>query len=316
MQPSKTCVILVSFHGASDTSACVHSLLASTVPVKIIIVDTSPNDPELGAALTFAPSVTILSASENVGFGRGNNLGIDWALEHTSCDFIFLLNNDAVIYPESISCLEASIATNTEVGIMTPRIAYLDAPEKLWYGGGEVDWRRAGPVTPGFNQSAHAALAMTERDVTFASGCALFVRSSVIRQLGGFDPRFFMYEEDVEFCLRASEMGILIRYIPRSVILHKGQGSDPGASRGQQNLWSVSNARLPFFAFHIVRNRLLNVYLHAHGKNLLTAGVFFPLFIVRRAIPLVLGGRMDAVGAMFKGMADFWRIRRSCGAAG
>ncbi len=125
-----------------------------------------------------------------------------------------------------------------------------------------------------------------------------------------------MYEEDVEFCLRASEMGILIRYIPRSVILHKGQGSDPGASRGQQNLWSVSNARLPFFAFHIVRNRLLNVYLHAHGKNLLTAGVFFPLFIVRRAIPLVLGGRMDAVGAMFKGMADFWRIRRSCGAAG
>jgi len=64
--------------------------------------------------------------------------------------------------------------------IMTPRIAYLDDPQKLWYGGGEIDWRRTSAFTPGFNQSAQAKLAMTERDVTFASGCALFVRASVL----------------------------------------------------------------------------------------------------------------------------------------
>jgi GT2 family glycosyltransferase len=312
MQSPKTCVITVSYRGAADTADCVRSLLASSVPVEIVVVDTTPNDPDLPEMmLDFAPNVTLLRASGNVGFGRGNNLGIKWVLEHSICEFIFLLNNDAVIYPESIARLEAEMSTNPEVGIMTPRIAYMDAPEKLWYGGGEVDWKRASAFTPGYNQSADAKLAMTERDVGFASGCALFFRAPILRQLGGFDPRFFMYEEDVEMCLRAAENGIRIRYIPQSLILHRCQGSDPGAAKGPQNLWSVKNARLPFFTFHIFRNRLLNVYLHARGKERLTVVLFFPLFMVRRVIPFLMGGRMDAVGAMIKGMADFWKVRRS-----
>lgn len=125
-----------------------------------------------------------------------------------------------------------------------------------------------------------------------------------------------MYEEDVELCLRAAKNGFRIRYIPRSLILHRVQGSDPQAAKGGQNLWSVENVRLPFYAFHIMRNRLLNVYLHARGRNLLTVMVFFPLFIVRRMIPFLGGGRMDAVIAMFKGMADSWQARRSAGVTG
>ena len=277
----------------------------------IVVVDTTPNDPDLPEMLDFAPNVTLIRASGNVGFGRGNNLGIKWALEHTICEFIFLLNNDAVIYPETIARLEAEMSTNPEVGIMTPRIAYMDDPEKLWYGGGEVSWRRASAFTPGFNLSSHSTLAMTERDVSFASGCALFFRAPTLRKLGGFDPRFFMYEEDVELCLRAAKMGIRIRYMPQSLILHRGQGSDPGAPRGSQNLWSVKSARLPFFTFHIFRNRLLNVYLHARGKELLTVIVFFPLLMIRRAAPFLIGGRMDAVRAMIRGMVDFWKVRRA-----
>ena len=173
MRTSKICVITVSYKGATDTAACVRSLRASVVPVEIVVVDTTPNDPGLRAALEFAREVNLIRASENVGFGRGNNLGIEWALANTFCEFIFLLNNDAVIYPETIERLEAAMAVNPEVGIMTPRIAHLDNPEKLWYGGGEVDWRRASAYTPGFNQSASAPLAMSERDVTFATGCAL-----------------------------------------------------------------------------------------------------------------------------------------------
>jgi len=288
----------------------VRSLLASEALVEIVVVDTTPNDPELQAALELFPFVTLIRADENVGFGRGNNLGIEWALNHSRCEFVFLLNNDATVYPESIGHLEAAMSCNAGAGIMTPRIAYLDDPQKLWYGGGEIDWRRTSAFTPGFNQSAQAKLAMTERDVTFASGCALFVRASVFGKLGSFDPRFFMYEEDLELCLRAREMGIRIRYIPRSLILHRVQGSDPGAAGGAGNMWSVENEKLPFYAFHMIRNRLLNVYLHARGRNLLTAMIFFPLFILRRAIPFLWGRRPDAVMAMFQGMADFWRTRR------
>ncbi len=311
MRPSRTCVITVSYRGADDTAVCVRSLLASTVPVEIVVVDTTPNDPDLPGILDFAPDVTLIHASENVGFGRGNNLGIGWALKHTSCEFIFLLNNDAVTYPESIERLEAGMSVQNGVGIMVPRISYLDKPELLWYGGGEVDWRRASAYTPGFNQSASAPLAMSERDVTFATGCALFLRRSVLHQLGGFDPRFFMYEEDVEFCLRAREKGIRIRYFPSAFILHRAQGSNKGSGHARTDFWAPGNPQLPFLCYHVIRNRLLNMALHARGKDFLVAVCFFPLFMIRRALPFLRHGRFDAIVGMLRGVAGFWLARRT-----
>lgn len=310
MQPPKTCVITVNYRGTSDTAACVQSLLFSHSQVEIVVVDTTPNDPELGIALEFAPNVTLIRASENIGFGRGNNLGIHWTLANTSCEFIFLLNNDAVVYPESIDRLETAMTMHEDVGIMTPRIAYLDDPEKLWYGGGEIDWRRASAFTPGINRSATAELAMVERDVSFASGCALFLRRSVICHLRGFDPRFFMYEEDVELCLRARGEGIRIRYLPTALILHRAHGSIKSSEQDLTDFWSPNNPRLPFLCFHIIRNRLLNVEMHARGRDLALAVLFFPLFLVRRAGPFLRDGRPDAVIAMLKGIVDFWRARK------
>ena len=310
MQGVRTCVITVNYRGASDTAKCVQSLLASEVSVDVVVVDVTPNDPELESVLAPCSPVTLIRLDENVGFGRANNAGIDWALSHTKCEFIFLLNNDTVIYPNSIASLESAMAAAPSVGMMVPRIAYLDAPTKLWYGGGEIDWRRASAFTPGINQSAESELAMTERDVSFATACALFVRRSVLESMGGFDPRFFMYEEDVELCLRAAEKGVRIRYIPQSLILHRAHGSSKGEGEDRTDFWSVKNPRLPFYAFHVIRNRMLTVYLHARGKDLMTAVLFFPLYLVRRAVPFLLGGRIDAIVAMFKAAGDFWRTKR------
>jgi GT2 family glycosyltransferase len=307
----KTSVICVNYGGTTDTVACVKSLLRSKVPVQIVVVDTTPNDPDLQGYLSIAPDAILLRAEENVGFGRANNIGIDWVLAKNSCEFVFCLNNDAIIYPESVECLQNAMAAQPDVGIMTPRIAYLGDPAKLWYGGGEIDWRRASAFTPGFNGGADASLAMTERDVTFASGCALFIRRSTLEQLGGFDPRFFMYEEDVELCLRAREQGIRIRYIPTSLVLHRGQGSGRGDGEDYADFWSTKNEKLPFYAFHVIRNRLLNVYLHARGWQRIIVWIFFPLFLLRRIIPFLLGRRWDAVIAMCKGITDSWRSRRT-----
>jgi GT2 family glycosyltransferase len=272
-----------------------------------VVIDTTPNDPDLCHALELATDVTLIRASGNIGYGRACNLGIEWALNNTSCEFFLLLNNDAVVFPESIGVLEAAMESCPEVGIMAPRIACLNNPAALWYGGGEMDWRRASAFTPGFNEAADAPLAMTERDVTFASGCALFIRRPVAMRLGGFDPRFFMYEEDVELCLRTLEEGIRIRYIPRSLVLHRAQGSSRESANDREDFWSCESPSLPFYAFHVMRNRMLNIKLHAHGWRRLVAVTFFPLMLVRRAVPFLVGGRADAVAAMFGGVAESLR---------
>jgi len=309
-QRPRTCAIIVSFRGSVDSAACVRSLLASAAPVDIVVVDTTPHDPELATALSFAPGTVLLRACENVGFGRGNNIGIRWALEHFRCEYLFLLNNDAVVSADSVETLEKAMAAQEDVGIIVPRIAYFDDPGVLWYGGGDIDWRRASAFTPGINKSAVAPGAMIERDVSFATGCALFLRRSVTSRLGGFDPRFFMYEEDVDFCLRASRQGIRIRYNPSVFILHRAQGSTRDSDVDPSDFWSFRSARLPFFCYHIVRNRLLNVVLHARGRNLLLAAIFFPLFLIRRAVPFLLHGRFDAIAAMLRGVSDVPNARR------
>ena len=113
-----------------------------------------------------------------------------------------------------------------------------------------------------------------------------------------------MYEEDVELSLRAKEAGMKIRYIPSAIILHKVQGSSGADAGAREPFWSARNPRLSFFAYHVIRNRLLVASLHARGLDRITVLFFFPLFMLRRMIPWLLGGRLDAVNAMLKGAWD------------
>lgn len=310
----KTCVVVVNYNGAADTALCLASLQASQSPVQVVVVDTTPHDASLAQVLAQYPQAQLIQAGENLGFGRGNNVGIRWALRHTACEYLFLLNNDASVFPDSIAQLEAYLESHAGVSILTPRIAYRDDPGKLWYGGGDVDWRRVSAFTPAFNQSVSSPSAMVERDVTFASGCALFMRRSAMELVRGFDSRFFMYEEDVEWCLRAQAKGLAIRYVPSVLILHRAQGGSKSEQEADRtDFWSVRNPSLPFYAFHVIRNRLFNLALHARGTDRLKALLFFPAFIARRAGPFLLGRRPDAVLAMFKGALDFWRNRKVAG---
>lgn len=311
MQSAKTCVISVSYRGADDTAACIRSLRQSTVPVEIVVVDTTPNDPALEPAIGSADATILLRAKENLGFGRANNLGVQWALQHSRCEFFFLLNNDTVVERDSIATMEKAMSAASEVGIMAPRIGYLEDPGALWYGGGEIDWRRASAFTPGFNGSSTEGLALSEREVTFATGCALFFRRSALRQLGGFDPRYFMYEEDVELCLRARSQGIRIRYLPSAFILHRAQGSSKDSDQDRTEFWSTGNPQLPFLCYHVIRNRLLNIATHARGWDLCVALFFFPLFLIRRAAPFIRRGRLDAAWALLRGVAGFFRAGRA-----
>ncbi len=306
---ASTCVVIVTYRGAEDTALCLASLKASLQPVQVVLVDTTPHDPNLLDVIARYPGTQLIQVKSNLGFGRGNNVGIRWALGQTGCEFLFLLNNDATVFPDTIAKLEDYLRQHSDASILTPRIAYRDDPDRLWYGGGDMDWRRASAFAPGFNGDVNSPSAMQERDVTFASGCALFMRRSAMELVGGFDSRFFMYEEDVEWCLRAQAKGLTIHYLPSVLVLHRAQGGSKSED-DRTDFWSVKNPQLPFYAFHIIRNRLFNLAMYARGRDRLTALLFFPTYIARRAVPFLAGRRPDAVWAMFRGIADYWRNRK------
>ncbi|MDX2504240.1 MAG: glycosyltransferase family 2 protein [Gammaproteobacteria bacterium] len=298
----RTCVITVNYKGADDTATCVASLMQSTVSVSIVVVDNTPYDPMLSKLLAPYPDVKIIYAPINLGFGRGNNLGIEWALENTDCEFVLILNNDATIELDAIEKMEMAMDVHAEAGIVTARIVLSEDESKLWYGGGEVDWRRGGGRVPGVLGSADAPLALQARYVSFASGCAMLIRRVVLKEISGFDDRYFMYEEDLELCLRMINQGWKLWYESSALIKHKGQGSLRDV-QGSQFIaaWAPANPNLPFYVYHIMRNRLLTMNAYANGENLREFYMYFPFFIIAKLLRFVRHGRWSAIKAMYKG---------------
>jgi len=304
---TRTVVVLVNYYGASDTNNCIQSLLGCSHRPQLVVVDNSPNDPELEAVVATYPDAKLIRAPENLGFGRGNNHGIEWVLKNTDCEFVFIFNNDAMVEADALQRLEQSMDEHPDVGISSPRIVMAEDPGVLCYGGGEVDWRRGGGVVPCVLGSSTAPLAMLSRPITFASGCAMLIRREVLEKIGGFDDRYFMYEEDLELGLRAQKAGYAIWYEPLALVRHVGQGS---MRKGGEfvGLWSPANPRLPFYVYHVVRNRLLTMYIHARGIQRVKFAIGFPVLILSKLIQFIRHRRWDGVRAVFQGWVAYRQL--------
>ena len=116
----RTLVLLVNFKGAEDTEECVQSLVDSKHLSQLLVIDNTPNDPKLKDAVSIHPKHKIIRASENLGFSKGNNLGIKWALANSNFEYLFILNNDTVVEANSILSLENAMDDNPECGIISP----------------------------------------------------------------------------------------------------------------------------------------------------------------------------------------------------
>lgn len=311
---SRTAVVIVNYNGAEDTAQCVESLLESRELPALVVVDNASTVGGVEEAVASYTAVKLIHSPENLGFGCGNNMGIKWVLSDTDCEFIFLLNNDAMVESDTILMLEAALDEHPGAGVATPRIVMAEEPDVLWYGGGEVDWRKGSARVPGYLGLADASLALSARDVSFASGCAMLIRRSVLEKVGGFDPRFFMYEEDLDLCLRVQEMGWTIRYVPDALVLHKVQGTQRGQGEGFLPLQHPRNPQLPFLMRHITKNRLLTMTAHAKGSNAFRFWSSFPFFWAAKCLQFALHGRWDAVYAVVRGIVEFWsKCRKSSG---
>lgn len=305
MGEARSVVVLVNYNGEEDTRRCVESLLRVRPLPGLVVVDNASTLGGVEKAVAGYPGVEVVHASENLGIARGNNLGIRRALSRADCDFVFVLNNDTTVEPDTIIKLEQALQDHPEAALTTPRILLMEQPGLLWYGGGEMVWRRGSATTPGYLGSATTSSALAPKNVGFASGCAMLVRREVFEQVGGFDPRYGIYEEDVELCLRIQEHGWTMRYVPEALVCHKGQASRREKGETFQPLLSPHNPRLASNMFQITKNRLLNMCAHARGAAGLQFAVFFPAFLLAKCIQFARHGRWDGVRAVLRGTLAF-----------
>lgn len=248
--------IIVNWNGKEDTKVCLRSLRKITkkdLLFDIIVVDNGSTNDSVAVLKKEFSEVVLLETGKNLGFTGGNNFGMQYALNH-GADFVWLLNNDTFVDKNVLSCL--SVFKDPKVGICGSKIYF--APDHefhhdryktqergkvFWYAGGLVDWANMYASHRGVDEVDRGQYDKVE-PTSFITGCSMMIRRAVIDRIGLLDDRYYLYLEDLDFCLRTKKAGFELWYVPSSVLWHVNAGSS--ARPGN-----------PLHEYYFTRNRLL-----------------------------------------------------------
>jgi len=290
----KVVVILVNYNSFEDTRACLESIkyTEGELPYVVVVDNKSTESVDLNELYRQYDLLHLIFNSENLGFGKGNNIGINWAIENVDFEYLVLLNNDTIIECSTLPKLVSSFSEDQNIGITTGKIFYESQRDLIWYGGGEINLRKGWPKITDFRQKESSDGAGLSRYVTFASGCLMMFTRESIQKLSGFDEDFFMYCEDLELCLRAGRMGMKIYYNSDAVLYHKVQGSF-GNKENRITGMRIANPNLDFLFFHMKSNQWIAMKKNLFIKDFVVFNLFFWLEYVYVIFKFTFKGRYD-----------------------
>lgn len=207
----------------ADTLRCLASVAAATpAPAIVAVLDNGTGTIDAGALAAVAPTATLVTAPENLGFAGGHDLLLARALA-AGATHVLLLNNDATIAPDAIAELVRVATAQPRVGAVGAKVLSADDPRRLWLAWGRVTWRAALVERVGRGCADGPAFDAV-REVEWVPGCAMLLSREAIDAVGDLDERFFAYHEDVDWCVRARAAGFRILFAPAARVVHRGEG--------------------------------------------------------------------------------------------
>lgn len=231
--------IIVNWNRRNLLGDCLESLRRQTFRnFEIILVDNGSHDGSADYVRNVFPEVRIIQLSYNAGFSIGNNMGI----REARGKYIALINNDIRIDGQWLIEMVKAAEGNPSAGMFASHIlrpdGTIDSAGCMIYRDGNGMCRNRGKTS----------LGNTDLYPDFPSGCAAMYRRSMLDQIGLFDERFFMYNEDTELGIRAHLVGWKCLYVPSAIALHLySQSSSPYSLK---KLFHVELNRLRIMAKH------------------------------------------------------------------
>jgi len=225
-------VVTVCYNSAEVLDEFLSSLVtASEHPLDVVVVDNASDESAETEQRARAHGARFLRLDQNVGYGAGMNAGV--AALGRDIEFVVLANPDVVFAPHSIDTLVERARARPDAGAVGPRIL---TPDGMTYpsarrlpslreGIGHVLFVNVWPSNPWTRSYRQEAADVTERSVGWLSGACLLVRAETFRAIGGFDPSYFMYFEDVDLGARIGRSGSVNLYAPSAVVTHVGAHS-------------------------------------------------------------------------------------------
>ena len=216
-------VVVVTHETRDDVLGCLASLDAETAD-EIVVVDCGSTDGTTAAVRQAYPDVTVL-ALDNVGYGRGANAGV----ARTRGQLVVVANADTRFSRGSVRHLADAFRDAPDLGVAGPQVHYPDGRPQASARTFPTLGQAAGHALLGLwwpdNRWTRAyrqrdADPMRARDVDWVSGCALMLRRSAFDDVGGFDPGYWMFVEDVDLGYRLRQAGWRVRFVPESHVEH------------------------------------------------------------------------------------------------
>lgn len=219
MNPSFVTTIIVNWKLKEETCICLRSIAGLDFPCRVIVVDNGSQDGSVDYIRERFPKVELLELPTNLGFAAACNRAIEHALKNNDCQYIFILNNDTIIQNHALAELIEVAEAHLEVGIFGPKIYYLDDPQIIWYAGARRRWGVLAAAETG-RGSLDRGQFRELRSVDYIFGTGMLIRKNVFDKIGLFDEKFFLYLEDLDFCLRAQNAGFDLLFVPQAHIWH------------------------------------------------------------------------------------------------
>lgn len=207
--------------------------------LEIFVVDNASGDDSIAYLKQRYPEVNYIANEENVGFGRANNQ----AIEKARGEYTLIINPDTLVSEDTLNVLVDHMETNPKCGAAGCKILNPDgtfAPESrrsvptIWSASSKVFGLNA--LFPKSRLFSQYYLSWMHEDepsqIPVLSGSFMFWRTDLLKELGGFDERFFMYGEDIDLCYRVQNTDYYIDYVPETSIIHyKGESTKKGDLR-------------------------------------------------------------------------------------
>lgn len=218
-------IVISNYNGWRDTRVCLESLRHQTFrDFEVILLDDASTDDsvqQLSGMLD--DNVVFLPQTRNQGFAAINNLGIRRALAD-GADWVMLLNNDTACAPDM---LETLLRQTPPDGVSCPKMLFMDPPDEIWFAGGTLD-RKTGKVVHLGGHAKDGPDFSRKKQVGFITFCCVLLPRKVIEAVGYLDESLFMYCEDVDYCIRLTDAGVPMWYLPDAVLHHKAGGTAGG----------------------------------------------------------------------------------------
>ncbi len=240
-------VVVVTWNGWHFLPGCLDALAAQSFrDFEVVLVDNGSVDGSVEQVRQRYSWVRLIENRENLGFAVANNQ----ALEHCRSRFIALLNNDTRVDPGWLAALVDALERHPNAAGASGTIVSLDEPTRVIFTTPKVDPRSARAIW--VEQPAPLCR------VDGLSGSCALLRRAVIDRLGLFDPAYWAYFEETDWCARALIAGWDLLYVPEAVVAHKERGS----TTADFLLYQITRNRLRFALKNFDRSALPRFALH------------------------------------------------------